>query len=87
MLAAWLVLVAYADAQNKAKLSDNERRAALAGAVVATLVIGFLGELAPSLATGFAAVLLLAMILGGPANGLLVLTKTIPQNLAKGATS
>lgn len=85
IMVAWLVLVAYADASNSKKLNANQRRAALAGAIIATLIVGFVGEVSPEIGIGFASILLVSMLLAGPSNGLLVLTKTIPANLLKGA--
>ncbi|MGH7189527.1 MAG: hypothetical protein ACRD2H_13915 [Terriglobales bacterium] len=87
MMAAWLVLVAYADARNAKGLDAKQRRAALAGAIIATLIVGFVGEVSPEIGIGFASILLVSMLLAGPSNGLLVLTKTIPANLLKGASS
>lgn len=78
LLLGWFVLVAYGAA--KSQVPRNEKDAAVAAAVVAALVVGFVGEVAPELAVGFAGILLVSMLLAGPANGFKALTE-IPKTV------
>lgn len=86
LLVAWGILIAYGSQTAKRKAGTNEGRAAIAAAVIVVLALGLLGEVAPGFAVGFAALLVLAALLAGPGNSFLTLTKTIPQNLLKGAS-
>lgn len=85
LLLGWGVLVAYG-AHGSKTATAAQKDAALAGAVIASLLIGFVGEFAPDIATAFAGMLLVGTVLAGPANGFDLLTK-IPLNLAKGSTA
>lgn len=83
LLVAWIVLVAYA--ASNSKQSSGQKRAAIAAAIVVMLILAFVGEIAPELATGFAALLLLSMVVAGPSNVFGYLTKTLPTNLIHSA--
>lgn len=66
------------------KLQKGEKYAAAFASVVLLLAVGLVGELSPEIATGFAGLLLVSVLLGGTdAVGYLFLT--IPRNLSKAA--
>lgn len=79
LLAAWFLLVVYG-ASGSQNASYPKKRAAVVSAVVVVLIVGFVGEVAPELAVGFASLLLVAMLAAGPANGLRIIGE-IPHNL------
>lgn len=66
------------------KLQKGEKYAAAFASVVLLLAVGLVGELSPEIATGFAGLLLVSVLLGG-SDAVAYLFQTIPQNLLKAA--
>lgn len=78
------MVIVWVQLARNSKLTSGEKRAAAVASVVVLLTVAFVGELSPQVATGFAGLLFLAILLGGT-DATAYLFQTIPQNLIDGA--
>lgn len=79
MLIAWIQLA------RNGKLSKGEKAGAAVASTIVLLALALLGEASPDIATGFAALLFVAVLLGGT-DAVGYLFQTLPHNLISGTT-
>lgn len=77
------MLIAWVQLGRNDKLQKNQKIAAGVSSVIVLLAIALLGEISPEIATGFATLLFLSVLLGGT-DAVGYIFETIPHNLLGG---
>ena len=79
MMIAWIQLA------RNSKLTGGQKAGAVTASTVVLLALALLGEASPTLATGFAGLLFVAVLLGGT-DAVAYVFQTLPHNLISGST-